>query len=113
MSTLRLLLRPALFTVAVSGTCFSVAAVAQYENHLPRVARHKQPQIIVQEWIYRQQRKTDGLYGQYLELRRRVNAWRNQLPTSDKIAYTTIAANLAVLGAWRVPRLRSVMNKYK
>lgn len=112
MSTIRLILKPALFTVGISGTCFSVAAVAQYENRQPRFTRHKPPQIIIQDWVLRQQRRADDLHGQFLELRRRVNAWRNQLTIGHKIAYTTIAANLAVLGAWRVPRLRSVMNKY-
>jgi rhomboid-like protein len=112
MSSLRLLLKPTLFTVGIGGTCFCAAAVAQFENRQPRFSRHRPPQIIVQDWIIRQQRRTDDLHGQFLELRRKINTWRNQLSTGHKVAFTTIAANLVVLGAWRVPRLRSVMNKY-
>jgi rhomboid-like protein len=98
MSTLRLLIKPTLFTVGVGGTCFCAAAIAQHENR-----KQQRPKIIIQDWVRR--RRNDDLVGRFIE-------FRNQLSTGHKIAYTTIAVNLAVLGAWRIPRLRSVMNKY-
>lgn len=110
MSTLRLLIKPTLFTAGFCGTCFCTAAIVQHENR--QLFRRRPPQIILEDWFVRQQKRTDHIHGRFVELRRRINTWRNQLPTGHKIAYATIAANLAILCAWRVPSLRSVMNKY-
>ena len=114
MSTLGLLIRPTLFTVGVCGTCFCAAAIVQNENHRSHYSsvRRRPPTIIIQDWVQRQQQKTSGLHGQYLELRRRVNAWTNQLSTGHKIAFGAIFANLVVLGAWQIRGFRPVMFKY-
>lgn len=104
MSALRLLIRPTIFTVGVCGTCFCGAAIVQYEN--------KKPQFrIVQDWTLVKKQRT-YIESKYLNLRRQVNDWKNRLTVGHKIAYSTIFINLAVLGAWKVNRLKPVMTKF-
>lgn len=114
MSTIRLLVKPAIFTVGVCGTCFCTAAIVQYETNTSNFTRFKrrQPAVTIQDWVQRQHQRTDNLYGKFIDLRKRINAWKNSLATSEKIAYGTIFANLVVLVAWRAPGLRPVMTKY-
>lgn len=112
MSTLRLLIKPTLFTAGICGTCFCTAAIVQHENNRTQIFRRRPPQIVVQDWIYKQRQRGDDLHGKFLELRRRVNTWKNQLSKGEKIAYMTMFANFIVLGAWRIGGLRSVMDKY-
>lgn len=114
MSTLRLLLKPTLFTAGICGTCFCAAAIVQHETnriHFARVKR-RPPTIVIQDWVQRQQQRKDDLLRKFVDLRGQVNAWKNSLSTAEKIAYGTIFVNLTVLGAWRVPALRPVMTKY-
>lgn len=116
MSTLRRLIKPTIFTVGVCGTCFCGAAIARYENsrshfqfgNTPK--RRAPPMVVFQDWTQRQQRSSIG--EQFLKLRRKVNSWKNQLTTGEKIAYGTIFINSVVLCAWRIKGLRSVMTKY-
>lgn len=116
MSALGRLIKPTLFTVGICGTCFCGAAIAQHENHrsqyqFGQLARSKSNHVF-QQWTHRQTQPPSGLSRQFIEIRRKVNAWKNRLSTGEKIAYGTIFINLTVLGAWRINGLRPVMKKF-
>jgi len=100
MSTLGLLIRPALFTAGFCGTCFCGAAIVQYERRKPTlISGH-----IFSNWNYSAPK--------YPDFRNKINTWVRQLPTSEKIAGTTIFVNFLVFAAWRSKSLKPVMTRY-
>lgn len=106
MSTFRLLIRPTLFTASVCGSCFCGAAIYQYE-------KRKQPYQSIPDWIVsQQQRYRSDMNQKYIHLRQKVNAWKNQLTTGEKLAGGTIFLNLLVFAAWRFNGLRPVMTRF-
>lgn len=106
MATLRLLIRPTLFTAGVCGTCLCGSAIVHYENR-------KRPFPTMQDWITAQtQRQRSMIETKYLKIRQNINTWKNQLSTGQKIAYGTIFLNSVVLLAWRFNTFRPVMMKY-
>lgn len=106
MATLRLLIRPTLFTAGVCGACFCGSAIVHYENR-------KRPFPTMQDWITAQTlRQRSMIETKYLKIRQNINAWKNQLSTGRKIAYGTIFLNSVVLLAWRFNTFRPVMMKY-
>ena len=121
MSTLRLLIKPAIFTAGVCGTCFCASAIVQSERqrrspyNVPTFTWRRnvldQSQFGAPDWSWRQQQQSSWI-GKLTEWRRRVYAWKNSLSTGEKLAFGTIAINLAVMGAWRLPALVPVMSKY-
>lgn len=116
MSTLRLLVKPTIFTVGVCGTCFCVASIAQHENNKSRfpfgaAAPRKRPAASVfQDWTQQQQRL--NLANSFGDLRRKINAWKNGLTTGQKIACGTIFINFVVFCGWRSRALIPVMNQF-
>lgn len=107
MSSIRLLIRPTLFTAGVCGSCFCGAAIYQYENR-------KRPISSLQDWIsVQQQRQQRTAFKQkVLKFRQEVNAWYNQFSTGEKIAGWTIFLNSLVFCAWRVKPLSAVMSRF-
>lgn len=103
MSAIRLLIRPAIFTAGVCGTCFCGAVVVNYEN-----TRRLYP---IKDWIA-YHRFESSLSHKYLTFRQRINRWKNQLTIGEKIAAGTIAINFLVLCSWRLNKLQPVMMKY-
>lgn len=97
MTTLRLLIKPTLFTAGVCGTCFCGAAICQYENR-------KQP--IYKDWTIPYQRH------KYSDFRQKINDWANSLTTGDKLAAGTIFINVLVFGAWRIKSMQLLMHQY-
>lgn len=104
MSVVRLLIKPTIYTIGVSGTCFAGAAIVHYENK-------KRPFPVLQDWIISQRQRTLVVH-KYNDLRQRINSWKNQLSTGQKIAGGTIFVNFLVLCAWRVPSFKPVMSRY-
>lgn len=108
MSTLRLLIKPTLFTAGVCGSCFCGAAIYQYENR-------KQPISSLHDWVAVQQQRhlqRTAFNQKLLKFRRDINAWYNQFRTGEKIAGWTIFINSVVFCAWRVKPLSAVMSRF-
>lgn len=123
MTTIRLLIRPALFTVGVCGTCFCGAAIIQHERQ--RYSPYStsaswrtqvtDPFSKTPGWMQRQyQTQQDGLLTKFIEFRRQCKQWWSATNTSQTIALGTIFINSMVFLAWRSrsPAIQSVMNKY-
>lgn len=105
MSTLRLLIRPTLFTVGICGTCFCCTAITEHEN---RSNRYRS----MQNWVQIQKNRLAHGTPKYFEFRQRINDWKNGLTMGEKIAGGTIFVNFLVLCAWRAGGLRPFMTKY-
>lgn len=106
MSTIRLLIRPTLFTVGVCGTCFCGTAIVHYEDSLRK--RHFP---LMQDWITAQKQRS-MIATKYSTFRQKINDWKNRLSTGEKIAYGAIFINSLVFCAWRVPTFGPVMTRY-
>lgn len=105
MSTIRLLIKPTLFTVGVCGTCFCGATIMNYEN------RKRSPVHITQDWVALQRMRAN-MSEKELAFRQKIHAWKNSLSVGEKIACGTIFINFIVLCAWRAKRLQPMMTKY-
>lgn len=109
MSTLRLLIKPTLFTAGVCGTCFCGAAIYQYENR-------KRPITSLHDWVtvqqQRHQQQRSAFNQKLFKFRQDVNGWYNQFRTGEKIAGWTIFLNTVVFCAWRVRPLSAVMSRF-
>lgn len=108
MSTLRLLIRPTLFTAGVCGACFCGSAIVQYENR--RAFFPKRSEVV--DWIAAQKYRSSEVKQKCLRFRQEVNSYVNQLSTSQKIAGSAIFINFLVLCAWRLDKFQPVMIKY-
>lgn len=108
MSTLRLLIRPTLFTAGVCGTCFCGSAIVQYENRRRLFPKRLE---VVQDWITAQRQRSE-IRQKYLSFRQKINDYVNQLPVSQKIACSAIFINFLVLCGWRLERFKPVMIRY-
>lgn len=109
MSSLRLLVRPALFTAGVCGTCFCCAAIVQHERRQVKYFSNRwRPFSVVQDWTQKRQQERNT----WAELKRRFTQFTDQYSTSQKIAGCTILLNLAVFCAWRVPSLGPLLDRY-
>lgn len=107
MSTIRLLIKPALFTFGFCGTCFCGAAIYQYER-----SRTYRPPLMRRISLMNIDQNRNYISNQFLELRNKVKTWKDRLSTGQKIACVIISANLYVMLCWRVPIFQPMMNKF-
>lgn len=109
MSTnLRLLVRPAIFTAGVCGTCFCCAAIVQHERRRNKNPIARWRQIGVREWTHRQQQVKTS----WTDWKRTITRHTDRFSTGQKIGGSFMLFNLGVFLAWRSPRLAQVMNQY-
>lgn len=103
MSTIALLIRPALFTAGVCGASFCGSAIVQHERRLNYTKR----------WRDLKSHLTIRTNQASTSLREKIISWRRGpwFP-GEKIAGCVIIANVVVLASWRIPALRPVMEKY-
>lgn len=105
---LRLLIRPAIFTAGVCGTCFCCAAIVQHERRRTENPIKRWRQIGIREWTHRQQQVKTS----WDDWRRTITRYADRFSTDEKITGSFILFNLGVFLAWRSPRLAKVMDKY-
>lgn len=105
MSTLRHILKPTLFTAGVFGTCFCTVAILEHENR-------KNKYHYVKQWMDSANKRRFDTNQKLLKIRQRVNEWKNNLTTGEKLAAGTIFINAMVLGGWRIQSLRPMMNRF-
>lgn len=108
MSTISLLIRPTIFTLAVCGTSFCGSAIIQHERRVSS-SRHWEDirnRISSIRKTVQSQNFSNSLHEKLIAIRNRH--WYS----GEKIAACTIIANVMILGAWRVPALRPVLEKY-
>jgi len=102
------LAKPFVFAAAVTVTSFTGAAIWQYET-FRQLARQHQRRFVPKSGnssFY------SNFYGKAGDLRRRLNDWWNRLYPVQKLVCGIIGVNIAVLLAWRVPQLSTVMVTY-
>lgn len=112
MSTIRLLIKPALFASGFCGACFCGAAVYQYERSLSHKSYPQFSSPFKQVTLLKDRHNDNYFKSTFFEIREKVRTWKNQLRTGEKIAFVIISINLYVLISWRIPKLRPVMNKF-
>lgn len=105
MSTLRLLIRPTLFTAGVCGACYCGTAIVEYENR-------KRNFRVIPNWTINVNKHRSDFGRKYNQIRQRINIWKNGLTTGEKIASCTILANFFVVCAWNVRKFTPFMMKY-
>jgi rhomboid-like protein len=83
--------------VGVVGASFGLATIWQYESYVRKKWKFN-------EWIkYQKKRNT---------IRDQANQWWQGLNDGEKMTITMAAANLLVVGAWRVPVFHRTLLKY-
>ncbi|CAG9854849.1 unnamed protein product [Phyllotreta striolata] len=100
------LLRPFLFTVAFSGTCFLSAIVWEYEN----MRSHAKNMIRKPMKFFR--KKVDDTFHSSNNVVKEVKSWWWNLTEGERIFAPICALNVLVFLAWRVPRFQPTMLKY-
>lgn len=96
--------KPFLFTVGVTATSFSCAAVWQYEN-----IRAKTRTIVEKPWTWMNGRNYMRKKGRW---RQELNNFWNSLTEGQKIFAPICLLNCLVFLAWRVPSWQPAMMKY-
>lgn len=100
----RRLWKPFLFTVGVTATSFTCAAVWQYEN-----VRAKTRTIIEKPWTWYNDRNSTRKKGRW---RQELNNLWNSLTEGQKIFAPICLFNCLVFLAWRIPSWQPAMMKY-
>ncbi|CAF0803509.1 unnamed protein product [Brachionus calyciflorus] len=83
-----------LFTLAFTGTCYSIAVISNYE----RVK-------------YKKLFSTNG-YPKFSEYRQKFNNFWNSLPDVKKAVVGIVFLNVMVFLAWRIPAFQNALHKY-
>nr|CAG4638509.1 EOG090X07NR [Cyclestheria hislopi] len=99
------LMKPFLFTLTFSGTCFCGAAIWQYENMRQKAINMKNAAM---GWY---QNKTSALQ-KHGEIRRQLNMWWNHMSEGHKMFYGILFLNSIVFLAWKIPNLQRYMLTY-
>lgn len=89
--------KPLVFTVAFTGTTFSVAAVAEHE----RLKQHV-------KWLFEEKQR----YNKAGELRQKINDVWNSMAHGQKIYVVICTLNALVFLAWRIPRCHPILKEY-
>lgn len=97
----RVLVRPFLFSVAVTGCSFGGAAIWQYESMRSKALKR----FIDNYQGYFRTPKTG-------EMREMLHQWYDKLNGTEKVTLGIIAANILVFCCWRTPRLQPAMLKW-
>jgi len=98
------LLVPFLFTVGFTGTCFTAAAIWEYENHRKVYLESLKLHQRAVHWVNRKVRQV-----KQGDVRNDLNKWWNNLCDEKKLCFGIIAANAVVLGLWKIPVLKPFM----
>nr|XP_023020387.1 presenilins-associated rhomboid-like protein, mitochondrial [Leptinotarsa decemlineata] len=100
------LVKPFLFTVAFSGSCYLGAAIWEYENMRSHaVSMLRKPMKFF---------KRQADYGVQASnfITKEVKAWWNRLTPGERVFVPICALNILVFAAWRIPRFQPVMMEY-
>lgn len=104
------LLKPVVFTVAVSGVSFAGAAIWQYENM--RINIKKQGGFFEERFNNPFRRNPPSTQPKAGNWRNELNAFWNNLSEGHKVFAPILAINVAVFAAWRIPAMRHVMMRH-
>lgn len=97
------LIRPAIFTVVVSGASYTLASIWQYENLFKSNPKQSQNNLRRGGWMGGEVKTGD--------LRQQINYRWNSLSQGEKSVAFIIALNGGVFMLWRVPSLQPIMAK--
>ncbi|KAG5896528.1 hypothetical protein JTB14_020501 [Gonioctena quinquepunctata] len=100
------LVKPFLFTVAFSGSCFVGAAIWEYEN-----MRSHAVNMLKKPMKYFKKQADYGFQSTN-KMKKEVTAWWNSLTPGERIFVPICALNILVFIAWRIPRLQPHMMTY-
>lgn len=110
------LVKPTIFTVALSGSAFGLAAIWQYENMRAKLVLQRSKNSIKSIWSSIIQDRNEEVIlpqNKASEFRTALNKWWNESLTDGQRVFVPIcAANVLVFCLWRVPGLRPMMKKY-
>ncbi|XP_054720196.1 presenilins-associated rhomboid-like protein, mitochondrial [Uloborus diversus] len=96
------LIKPFIFTVSFSGSCFVAASIWQYENMRTYMRRFSKSSLF-DSHVPRYKRG---------EIRRQLHTWWHNQSEGQKVASCIIGINLCVFLLWKVPYFFPTMGKY-
>lgn len=118
MYSVRLLIRPAIFTAGVCGTCFCGAAIVQQgrqrtdkDSNFSPERRTPPPKT---GWVREQMKQdwSEQAKSSWTQFKSEIIRLTQETTTNQKIGGCFILLNLAVFCAWRVKPLAPIMNRY-
>nr|CAG4641768.1 EOG090X07NR [Eurycercus lamellatus] len=98
------LLRPFLFTLGFSGSCFTMAAIWEYEDMRSKALEFKQRSY---GWV--QKKSRDHKLGDF---RNHLNIWWQNISPADVMFYGILFANTLVFLAWKIPSMQNFMSAF-
>ncbi|XP_033005837.1 presenilins-associated rhomboid-like protein, mitochondrial [Lacerta agilis] len=102
--SVKILVKPFIFTIGFSGCAFGSAAIWQYEHLKSKVQNYFEDSRA--DWMDKV-RPQKGM-----DFRRQINQWWNSLSNGQRTVSGIIAANVFVFCLWRIPSMQRVMLTY-